>query len=311
MLLTTKAGGDAVDQLQFEDIVLPRVLHAINNKSLDRRLHGRAVKLFVERLAVREAARELIGEALAPVPELSDLSTRLLDRTPQGRQTLDRLDEMTRGVGPTNINQGEDVDGVIFSIAPQLLAEIEEDLTEVIPAVEHTLEAKQREELLPSARYVLRHSPLHPGAHPRRWYEHIGPLVWAHAVYDYTRSLPVGGIKPSDKVWVPGEGEVRAEASAGHAELSCALHRRTGHQARQAIATRMGWADRCRRAWPDCLRARGATSSYDGKLWLVRAFSQCKTSSRRLCNGLHLTRQESYGRNSTPGLRIQSSPLRA
>jgi hypothetical protein len=169
------------------------------------------VKLFVERLAVREAARELIADALAPVPELSHLSTRILEGTPADRQALDHLDDLTRGIAPTNINQGQDVDAFISDIAPHLLAEIEEDFTNVIPSVERILAPKRRKKLLPSASYVLRHCPLHPGAHPRRWYERIGVLVWAHAVYDYLRSLPVGGIKPRKTVPVPGEGEVRAD----------------------------------------------------------------------------------------------------
>jgi hypothetical protein len=210
-MVITRHRRDAVDQLEFENIALGRLLHAINDPGRDRRLHGRAIKLFVERLAVREAARELIAEALARVPELADLSARLLGRTPGDRQALDRLDDMTRGIAPTNVNQAQDLDGAISAMTPRLLAEIEQDFTEVIPSVQRTLDPKRRKKVLPSANYVLRHCPLHPGVHPPRWYERIGPIVWAHAVYDYLRSLPVGGIKPRAKVPVPGEDELRPE----------------------------------------------------------------------------------------------------
>ena len=198
---------DAVDQLKYEDAVLPRLLGAINDDRRDRLQHGKAVKVFVERLAVREAAREMVGEALMPFDELAAVSACFRATTPEHRLALDRLEEMTRGVAAIKVNQGQNVDDVIAEVAPFLLAEIEADLTTLIPRIEGGLDAETRESVLPGAYRVLRHSLLHPGPHERRWYERVGPLVWALAVYDYLRNLPVRGIKLRLRVVIPEEGE--------------------------------------------------------------------------------------------------------
>lgn len=73
---------DALDQLRYEDIVLRHLLDAMADASCDDPTHGRMVKLFVERLAVREAARELVGEALAQLPNSprSGSDSRLVSR---------------------------------------------------------------------------------------------------------------------------------------------------------------------------------------------------------------------------------------
>ena len=206
---------DALDQLRFEDIVLSRLLIALSDKGQNRRRHGRTIKTFIERMAVRQAARELVLEAVAPVPELAAMSADLRAGVPDARAQMDQLDELTRGIASTNLNQAQDVDAAIDAIEPHLRAEIEVDLNHLIPMVERTLGPDERTRLLPSASYVLRHCPLHPGAHPRRWYERIGPLVWIHSVYDYLRNLPVGGIKPTATVQVPGSEELTPESVEG------------------------------------------------------------------------------------------------
>ena len=205
-----KVKRDAVDQLQYEDTVLRRLLYALDDESRDHSVHGRIAKLFVERLAVREAARELVGEAITSVPELSSVSARLDARVPRDRKDLDHLDELTRGIRTANINQAQDVDAEIAGMVPRLLAEIDEDVSVVIPAVRQRLSPRNQAKLLPTASYVLRHCPLHPGPHRRQWYDRIGLLVWLHAIYDYLRSLPVGGIKPRSEIAIPGEGLVYA-----------------------------------------------------------------------------------------------------
>jgi hypothetical protein len=206
--MTRSPKRDAIDQLEYEDVVLPRLLRAMGDENRDRPTHGRVVKLFVERLAVRQAARELVGDALGRVPELSEIGARLQASVPAERGALDHLDEMTRGIAPSNVNQSQDVDSAVSEAAPSLLGEIQEDLSELIPSVHQCMDTNLRRKVLPSASYVLRHCPLHPGAHERKWSDHVGPLVWLHAVYDYLRSVPVGGIKPKAQVTIPGEGPV-------------------------------------------------------------------------------------------------------
>ena len=64
---------DALDQLAYEDVALPRLLEAMDDARRDLPQHGRILKLFVERLAVRQAAREALAQAFAASPDLSDL----------------------------------------------------------------------------------------------------------------------------------------------------------------------------------------------------------------------------------------------
>lgn len=191
--------GDALDQLEYEDMALRELLSALDDPDLDRRQHGIAAKLLVEHLAVRESARELVADGLAKLPELSWAEQDLRAGTERRRERLVRLDEMARGVEPVNINQSQDFDGTVAEMRGQLLEEIDTELDKVVPAVRHAAGPRRRK-LFPSARYVRSHSPTHPGVHGRRWYDRIGPLVRLHALYDALRGFPTGGSRPSAEV---------------------------------------------------------------------------------------------------------------
>lgn len=191
--------GDALDQLEYEDQALQKLLAAMADTSLDRREHGVTGKLLVEHLAVREAAREMVADGLRRVPELEWASDRLRSGTERRRERLVALDDMARGVQPVNLNQAQDFDGAVAEIRDDLLEEIRVELDQVVPVVRRTAGARRRK-LFPSAKYVRRHSPTHPGVHRRRWYERFGPLVRLHAVYDALRGFPTGGSLPSAEV---------------------------------------------------------------------------------------------------------------
>ncbi|MDE3087643.1 MAG: hypothetical protein KGJ77_12895 [Acidobacteriota bacterium] len=193
------ADGDAIDLLEYEGRAVSEILAAFSDDSLDRSQHGEVVKLLVEHLAVRQVAREELADALSGVPALADLERRLRDEVPERRAELRRLDELTRGVEPINVNQGQGTDAVVARVRPRLEEEIDFDLDELVPALRRRLTDRQRARL-PSARYIRRHAPTHPGAHGRRWYDRIGPLLRLHAVYDHLRGFPTGGVKPSAEV---------------------------------------------------------------------------------------------------------------
>ena len=204
------ADGDAIDLLDYEDRALAELLTAFCDDALDRSQHGEVVKLLVEHLAVRQAARQEVADAVAAVPALADVEHRLRAGTADRRTELRELDELTRGVEPINVNQGQDADAVVARVRPRLEQEIREDLEELVPALRRRLTDRQRRRL-PSARYVRHHAPTHPGPHGRRWYDRIGPLVRLHAIYDYLRGFPSGGSKPSAEV------EAARSASASEA----------------------------------------------------------------------------------------------
>jgi hypothetical protein len=191
--------GDALDQLEYEDLALQKLLDAFADPSLDRMQHGVAGKLIVEHLAVREAARELVADGLEKAPELAWASDKLRSGTERRRQRLSVLDEMARGVQPVNINQAQDFDRAVAEMQGDLRSEIKTDLEEVVPVVRRMAGPRTRK-LLPSARYVRAHAPTHPGVHRRRWYDRFGPLVRLHALYDVLRGFPTGGTQPSAEV---------------------------------------------------------------------------------------------------------------
>jgi hypothetical protein len=193
------ADGDAIDLLDYEDRAVSELLRAFSDDALDRSQHGEVVKLLVEHLAVRQAAREELADVVAAVPPLAAVERRLRAGIPERRAELRQLDELTRGVEPINVNQGQDVDAVVTRVRPALEAEIRDDLEDLVPALRRTLTDRQRAKV-PSTRYVRHHAPTHPGAHRRRWYDRVGPLARLHALYDALRGFPGGGLEPSAEV---------------------------------------------------------------------------------------------------------------
>jgi hypothetical protein len=191
--------GDAIDLLDYEDRAVSELLAASSDAALDRSQHGEVVKLLVEHLAVRQVAREELADVVAGVPALAALERRMRAGVPERRAELRELDELTRGVEPINVNQGQDTDAVVARLRPALEEEIRYDLEELVPALRRQLSDRQRAQL-PTARYIRRHAPTHPGPHRRRWYDRVGPLLRLHAVYDYLRGFPTGGLKPSAEV---------------------------------------------------------------------------------------------------------------
>ena len=208
------ADGDAIDLLDYEDRAVTELLGAFSDDTLDRVQHGEVVKLLVEHLAVRQVAREELADAVAGVPALAALERRMRDGVAERRTELRRLDELTRGVQPINVNQGQDTDAAVAQARPRLEEEIRFDLEELVPSLRRQLTDRQRAHL-PSARYIRRHAPTHPGPHGRRWYDRIGPLLRLHAVYDYLRGFPTGGVKLSDEV-----DAVRSSSTGGSGETS-------------------------------------------------------------------------------------------
>lgn len=200
--------GDALDRLEYEDRALLELARTFADEGLDRRQHGEIIELFIEHLAIREAARELVAERLTKVDELRGQADRLRAGTVERRADLARLEELGRGVQATNLNQGQDVDAVVADILPGLRRHIDGELGEIIPAIRRRVSAQQRAKLLPTARYVVHHAPVHPGAHERKWYDRIGPLVRLHALYDALRGFPGGGAKPKAEVGLPGGQKV-------------------------------------------------------------------------------------------------------
>ena len=145
---------------------------------------------MVEHLAVREAALEIVAEALKSHSALTDLGERLESGLPNRRRTLNELDQLARGVQAINLNQGHGFDAVALRVGASLRKEIKVDLDDLIPAVRHRVSPERLDEVLPSARHVRHHAPSHLNPDGRRPYERFRFLVRLHALWDWMRTFP-------------------------------------------------------------------------------------------------------------------------
>jgi hypothetical protein len=196
----------ALDLLEYEDRALLEIVDEFESNN-DRLEHGIAGKLLTEHLAVREAARERVAEALEGLSGVTDIVDRLEEGLPARRQALGQLDELARGVRPMNLNQGQDFDSPARAIARSLQADIDVDLDQLIPALRRRIGPGNLEDILPTAGYVRHHAPTHPHPEGRRRYERFAFLVKLHALYDWVRGFPTGGAKPHREVDIPVRGE--------------------------------------------------------------------------------------------------------
>lgn len=191
-LLPRAPGGDVLDQLEREDRVVLVLLDELDAPDqLDR---GVAAKLLVEHLAVRQSAREHLARALAAEDSFAhlgrDMSLEIADR----RQELASLTELVRGMGPLDINLGQDTAATVGEMESALRREINRDLTEFLPLLRSRLSASERHDLLPSARAATHHALMHPDPRGRRWYEKTWGIARVRMVYDWLRRLPsIGG----------------------------------------------------------------------------------------------------------------------
>jgi len=189
-------GGDALDQLEYEDRAVLALFEEFDDRTLDATDHGDVGKALVEHLAVRQAAKERVTGAMATDVRFADLVGALGGDPVAHRRALDRLDEMGRGVRGGNLNQGQDFDGAVRAARADVRGEIVRELETGLPALRRRLALYGHPEIFPTARFVRRHAPTHPGARPR-WYERLGPVVRLHAVYDVLRGFPTHGATPS------------------------------------------------------------------------------------------------------------------
>jgi hypothetical protein len=190
--------GDALDLLEYEDRALLRLFSEFDDPELVQADHGVVGKLLVEHMAVREAAKEEVGGALATsaITPPQDLVLFLNAGVEPRRAVLTRLDELARGIRPINLNQGQDYDGAVAEARSRLGDELRMELDTIIPALREWCRSVDAREVFRSAKFVRGHAPTHPSRR-RHWYERLAPIVRLHAIYDFLRGFPTKGAKPS------------------------------------------------------------------------------------------------------------------
>jgi hypothetical protein len=183
----------ALALLEHEDRALLVILDRFEGER-DELAHGEAGQLLVEHLTLRQAAREQVAMALRQEPAVADLVESLSGDDEEARADLVQLDEMARGVDPTDLDRGQPFDRTVNEVAGPLRRQIRTELDEVIPQVQGRIPDDELERLLPSAKTVTSHALAHPdqGKPPRRLHR-FAPFRSLRAMYQWMRRLPGGG----------------------------------------------------------------------------------------------------------------------
>jgi hypothetical protein len=198
---SSTAPGDALDALTDanEEVAMLMKKWADDTDRLDegddvnvRWERGSAVKLALEHLAVREAAKRAVSARVAELdPELAG---RLEGDSETRRELIAALDEVVRGHEAINLN-GSPVDEAMARVREMVLPELGTEHDETLPAVRQLLGPPEERDL-PSQRRVQMTSETHPSPHPR-WYDRVWVIKAVKALYDSLRTAPRGGTAPS------------------------------------------------------------------------------------------------------------------
>jgi hypothetical protein len=154
---------------------------------------GSDVKLLLQHVAVREEAIEEVGVRLRQLGQ-TQLASLLEGNTPARRQAIDRLDRSVRGHQAINANNAE-ATAAVEDLAAIVGSEVGAGRNGLLFRAAEALGPTGGRDLR-SARYTRTHSVTVPSPSPR-WFDRVGPLKAARAVYDNLRSAPTGGTKPS------------------------------------------------------------------------------------------------------------------
>jgi hypothetical protein len=194
MSTETKTRGDALDLLEEEDLELRRIftqLRTLHGGSVSQRAdYGDLAKTTIRHLATREAAITEVLSVIADTPELAEVRARIDADTGVRRHLINRVEKMSRGVPPMNLNQGQDFDEAFRDIVQKVGTEIEWDLEIALPTMKASMRGNDRSEELKSATHVARHAPtnLHPDG--ARWFERAPLVSRLLTIYDRMRDYP-------------------------------------------------------------------------------------------------------------------------
>ncbi len=196
MALRSEATGNALDLLEREDLELRRlftVLRQHRGSSVeDRADYGNAAKDVIRHIATREAALVEVAESVSGHPGLEQLSAELDDRMVPRRQQIDRVEKMSRGVQGINLNLGQDFDAEMQELEQIVGTEIEWELDEAIPQIQHAMAMSDTGDSMKSARHVEKHAPTNLEPSGPRWVERAPVVSRILTIYDHLRDFPRG-----------------------------------------------------------------------------------------------------------------------
>ena len=196
MPLRSQATGTALDLLEREDLELRRlftVLRQHRGSSVeDRADYGNAAKDVIRHIATREAALVEVAESISGDPGLEHVSARLEDNMGPRREQIDRVEKMSRGVQGINLNQGQDFDAEMQQLEQIVGTEIEWELGEALPQIQHAIGHSDSDDAMKSARHVEKHAPTNLEPSGPRWVERAPVVSRLLTIYDHLRDFPRG-----------------------------------------------------------------------------------------------------------------------
>jgi len=197
----TERRDDALDVLKGEDQNLVELFEQFFGSTgsgvTARTRHGNLGKQLIRRMAVREAARDHLADALVTTT-LSDVSRRFFQDTTRRRQAIDHIEDMSRGIQGLYLNTHQDFDGAVADLCDIVKPEIAWELESAIPLVESAIPAEHRTRIFRSARYIRKHAPITLNPEGPKWYEHSGIISRFLTIWGHLRSLPRAN--PSQRV---------------------------------------------------------------------------------------------------------------
>lgn len=201
MALGSPVSGNALDLLETEDLELRRlftVLRQHRGTSVqDRADYGQAAKDVIRHIATREAALVEVAEFLSDLPGLEDTSVQIQDQMGKRRRQIDRVEKMSRGVQGMNLNMGQHFDEEMVVLEQIVGTEIEWELDDAIPEIQHALASSDTDAAMKSARHVERHAPTSLEPSGPRWVERAPVVSRILTIYDHLRDFPRGRSRPS------------------------------------------------------------------------------------------------------------------
>jgi len=188
--------GSALDLLETEDLELRRLFSVLRQHRgtsvVDRADYGRAAKDVIRHVATREAALVEVAESVFDRPDLEGMSAQIQGRMGTRRRQIDRVEKMSRGVQGINLNMGQPFDDEMVELEQIVGTEIEWELGEAIPQIQHALSSSDTHAELKSARHVEKHAPTHLEPSGPRWVERAPVVSRFLTIYDHLRDFPRG-----------------------------------------------------------------------------------------------------------------------
>lgn len=186
------APRDSLGLLVAEDHTVRSLLDGLEHQTgpsvTEQAAYGQMGKELIQRIAVREAAKDDVVRALGQLPDARDLRQHMTGHAAERRSAIDQLDHMARHVAGMDLNRTQDFDGAVDRLRQIVQPEIEWELSGGAGAVRQALSITDTP--LRSARSVRHRAPTSVPVEGTPWYERLPGVVWLTARWDQLQDYP-------------------------------------------------------------------------------------------------------------------------